>query len=49
MMWLERAYEQRSSGLVSIKMNWMFDPLRKPKRFGALLRRMNLGEGSRPF
>ncbi len=44
MMWLERAYERRSSGLVSVKVNPMFDPLRKSERFKALLRRMNLGD-----
>ncbi len=44
MSWLERAYERRSSGLVSIKVNPIFDPLRKSERFKALLRRMNLGD-----
>jgi len=41
-MWLERAYDRRSSGLVSVKVNPIFDPLRRSERFKALLRRMNL-------
>ena len=39
---LERAYEHRSAGMVSLKVNPIFDPLRKSKRFSALRRRMNL-------
>jgi hypothetical protein len=44
MMWLERAHERRSSGLVSVKVNPIFDPLRSSERFKNLLRRMNLEE-----
>jgi DNA-binding winged helix-turn-helix (wHTH) protein/TolB-like protein/Tfp pilus assembly protein PilF len=42
MTWLERAYERRSSGLISVKVNPIFDPLRRSERFKALLRRMSL-------
>jgi TolB-like protein/Tfp pilus assembly protein PilF len=39
--WLEKAYEDRSYGLYSLKTNPRFDPLRSDPRFQALLRRMN--------
>jgi TolB-like protein/Tfp pilus assembly protein PilF len=42
--WLERAYEQRSSWLVWIKVEPRFDPLRKLPRFQSLLKRMQLGD-----
>jgi tetratricopeptide (TPR) repeat protein len=42
---LERAYEDRSAGMVSLKVNPIFDRLRKSPRFETLLRRMNLTEG----
>ncbi len=38
--WLERAYEERSSWLVWIKVEPRFDPLRSDPRFVSLLRRM---------
>ena len=41
--WLEQACERRSAGIISMKVNPIFDPLRKSDRFKALLRRMNLG------
>jgi class 3 adenylate cyclase/TolB-like protein/Tfp pilus assembly protein PilF len=40
--WLERAYEERSSWLVWIKVEPRFDPLRSDPRFVSLLRRMRL-------
>jgi tetratricopeptide (TPR) repeat protein len=40
--WLERAYEQRSTTLVLLKVEAKFDPVRSDKRFGALLQRMKL-------
>jgi TolB-like protein/Tfp pilus assembly protein PilF len=43
MNWLEQACEQRNGGMISMKVNPIFDPLRKSERFKALLRRMNLG------
>ena len=42
MAWLERAYEERSSWLVWIKVEPRFDPLRSDLRFVSLLRRMRL-------
>lgn len=41
---LERDYEQRGSGLVLLKAEPIFDPLRSHPRFAALLRKTNLGE-----
>ena len=46
MTWLERAYEERSSWLVWIKVEPRFDRLRSEPRFDSLLRRMRL-EGDR--
>jgi TolB-like protein/Tfp pilus assembly protein PilF len=40
--WLERAYENRSSWLVYLKVEPALDPLRSDPRFADLLRRMNL-------
>ena len=42
--WLERAYEERSSWLVWIKVEPRFDGLRSDPRFVSLLRRMRLEE-----
>jgi adenylate cyclase len=42
MAWLERAYEERSSWLVWIKVEPRFDGLRSDPRFASLLRRMRL-------
>jgi tetratricopeptide (TPR) repeat protein len=39
---LEKAFEQRLSGLVSIQIYPWFEPLRSDARFHDLLRRMNL-------
>ena len=39
--WLEKAYEDRSYGLYSLKVNPRFDLLRSDPRFQDLLRRMN--------
>ena len=41
--WLERAYEERSSWLVYIKVEPRLDTLRSDLRFQDLLRRMRLG------
>jgi TolB-like protein/class 3 adenylate cyclase/Tfp pilus assembly protein PilF len=43
--WLERAYEERSSWVVWIKVEPRFDPLRSDPRFASLLRRMRLDTG----
>ncbi len=42
--WLEKAYEERASGLVEVKADPIFDPLRSDPRFQDLLRRMNFPE-----
>jgi Flp pilus assembly protein TadD len=42
--WLEKAYAERSinAGIVGIKLDPVYDPLRSDPRFQNLLRRMNL-------
>jgi len=40
--WLEKAYQDRSTGMVWIKVNPQLDNLRSEPRFAELLRRMNL-------
>src|SRR6266478_1253452 len=40
--WLEKAYEEHDSGLVSLAVEPMFDPIRSETRFKALLRRLKL-------
>src|SRR6266849_7646021 len=40
--WLEKAYEEHDSGLVSIGVEPMFDPVRRDPRFRDILRRMKL-------
>jgi len=40
--WLEKAYEEHDSGLVSLAVEPMFDPIRSDPRFKDLLRRMKL-------
>jgi serine/threonine-protein kinase len=43
--WLEKAYQQHStSGIQSVKVDPLFDPLRSDPRFQDLLRRMNFPE-----
>ena len=44
MDWLERAFEERSGAVFSIKGSFLFTPLRSHPRFRALLRKMNLGD-----
>jgi serine/threonine-protein kinase len=39
--WLERAFDQRESGLVKLQIDPDWDTLRDEPRFQALLRRMN--------
>jgi TolB-like protein/DNA-binding winged helix-turn-helix (wHTH) protein/Tfp pilus assembly protein PilF len=41
MNWLEKAYDDRSNGLVFLKVEPELDPLRSDPRFGALLRKLN--------
>ena len=48
MRWLDRAYDERSSWLVWIKVEPRFDRLRANPAFVSLLRRMGLAEGGEP-
>ncbi len=41
--WLERAYEQRDSGLAFLKTNWVYESLYADPRWPALLRKMGFG------
>lgn len=40
--WLRKAYDSRQAGLVSLKVNPIFDPLRSGNEFRSLLQRMGL-------
>jgi tetratricopeptide (TPR) repeat protein len=40
--WLQRALEEKDLGMVFLKTNPLFDPLRPDPRFAGLLRQMNL-------
>jgi hypothetical protein len=40
--WLERAFVERSGGLLQIKGDLIFDPMRSDERFNSLLRRLGL-------
>lgn len=42
LVWLERAYKDRSNFMSRLKVDPRFDPLRSDPRFQNLLRRMNL-------
>lgn len=42
--WLEKAYAERSTNLVSIKVSPIFDPLRSEPRFQEVMRRMGLAK-----
>jgi serine/threonine protein kinase/tetratricopeptide (TPR) repeat protein len=42
--WLEKAYEEHDSGLVSLAVEPIFDPVRSEPRFKDLLRRMRLAD-----
>ena len=42
--WLDKAYQDRSNGMVFLKVDPQLDPLRSNPRFQALLRRLNLPE-----
>ncbi len=44
MTWLERAYEEREPGLISVKVDPRMDPLRSDPRFQDLLRRIGFPE-----
>ncbi len=48
MAWLERAYEERSSWIVWVKVEPRFDSVRSDPRFVSLLRRMRLEGEERP-
>lgn len=41
---LQKAYEQHSSALTSLKVDPVYDPLRSDPRFQELLRRVGLGQ-----
>jgi len=40
--WLQKAYMERSGGLLQIKGDLIFDPMRSDERFNSLLRRLGL-------
>ena len=40
--WLEKAYEERSGGLLQVRADPMFDPIRSEPRFENLVRRLGL-------
>jgi tetratricopeptide (TPR) repeat protein len=40
--WLEKAYEQHSNAMTTLKVDPIFDPVRKDQRFQELLRRVGL-------
>ena len=42
--WLEKAYQEHDSGLVSLAVEPMFDPIRPNARFQEILRQMKLGQ-----
>ena len=42
--WLDRAFDERSNILLSLKAHPFFDPLRNDPRYAALHRRMNFAE-----
>ena len=42
--WLEKAYQEHDSGLVSLAVEPMFDPIRPNVRFQEILRKMKLGQ-----
>ena len=42
--WLDKAYQDRSNGMVFLKVDPQLDPLRSNPRFRGLLRRLNLAE-----
>jgi TolB-like protein/Flp pilus assembly protein TadD len=44
MDWLQKTYDSRQAGLISLKVNPIFDPLRSDVRFRTMLRQMNLAD-----
>jgi len=40
--WLEKAYQERSNAIFSMKIDPMWDPVRSDPRFGSILRRAGL-------
>jgi hypothetical protein len=42
--WLEKAHQEHDSGLVSLAVEPMFDPIRPNARFQEILRQMKLAE-----
>jgi TolB-like protein len=47
-VWLEKAYEERAFGLMLLKMDQRYDPLRGDPRFDDLLRRIGLDASTSP-
>jgi tetratricopeptide (TPR) repeat protein len=43
-IWLEKAFQEKSGGLIWLNVEPLFDPLRDDLRFKAMLKRMNLPE-----
>ncbi len=44
MIWLEKSYQKRSWGLISLKSHWIWDPYRDDPRFIEIYNRMNFPE-----
>ena len=42
--WLEKAYEERDTVMIRLKVNPQFDKVRSDPRFKAMLKRMNFPE-----
>jgi hypothetical protein len=42
--WLEKAYDQHSSGIVTLKVEPIYDPVRSDPRFTEIIRKMQFPE-----